>query len=412
MKKSLVCISLLVCYLFLLGNAVLGQARIIINGAKINIRNGATLVLANGASNALTRNSGHIISEGETNLVKWVVQNDTGTYTLPWGTGNTDYIPFVFTKTAGSGAGYYLFSTYATGWQNSLQLPVDITNFNHDNQDNSAHVLDRFWQINAQEYAQKPDLSNMVFSYLETEHTAPDNSISEVGLKAQRWNSQTNEWGDLAPTGQVNTTDNTVTVASISAANAFEWWTLVDEIYPLPLYFLSFDIRKKASQAVLSWQTTAEINVKNFEIQRATDAHIFQTVGKVPAKGSIVQNDYAFTDINLVPGIYYYRIKSIDLDDAFLFSRVRALHYDVKNQLMVFPNPIQNNTIQMSGAYLLASPYAVYLYDLQGRLLQQELLKFNNNIVPWPLKNPLKSGIYLFQVVQGSLIYQEKILVE
>ena len=412
MKKYPLRVSLLLLCLFFLGSAVFGQARMILNGAKINIRDGATLVLANGAANALTRNSGHIISEGETNVVKWVTQNDTGTYILPWGVGNADYIPFVFTKTAGSGSGYYSFSTYATGWQNSLQLPAGITNLNHDNQDNSAFVLDRFWQINAQGYTRKPDLSNLVFSYLETEYTAPGNSILEDGLRAQRWNSQTNEWGDLMPTGQVNTTDNTVTVASVSEADAYQWWALVEENSPLPLFFLSFNIRQEAGQAVLSWQTTMETNVKNFEIQRTADAHDFQTVGKVPAKGGSAKNDYAFTDNNLVPGINYYRIKSIDMDDAFLFSRIRVLNYDLKNELIVFPNPIQNNTIQMSGAQLLESPYAVYLYDLQGRLLQQELLKVKSNIVPWPLKNTLKPGIYLFQVVHGSSVYQEKVLVE
>src|SRR3954470_16832549 len=77
------------------------QARVVLNGAYINITNSAYLVVANAATNAITRNSGHIISEGESNNVKWNVGTTTGTYTVPFGYSTTDYIPVQLTKTAG-----------------------------------------------------------------------------------------------------------------------------------------------------------------------------------------------------------------------------------------------------------------------------------------------------------------------
>ena len=75
------------------------QARLVLNGAKINISNGANIVIANSASNAITRVDGHIISEGELNAIRWEIGTATGTYVLPWGYGAASYLPLSFTKT-------------------------------------------------------------------------------------------------------------------------------------------------------------------------------------------------------------------------------------------------------------------------------------------------------------------------
>src|SRR5688572_18672507 len=122
------------------------QGRLMLEGAIINLNAGAYLVIDNPAANAITRSSGHILSEGQNNVIKWNIGTTTGTYSIPWGVGSCDCIPLSFTKTAGTGSGYFLFSTYATGWDNSLQLPSGVTNINGaTGTDNSAFAGDRFW---------------------------------------------------------------------------------------------------------------------------------------------------------------------------------------------------------------------------------------------------------------------------
>lgn len=205
---------------------VLSQTRLVLNGAKINLNQGAYLVIDNSAANAITRNSGHIISEGENNRIKWSIGTTTGTYTIPWGYGNTDYIPLTFIKTAGTGSGYFLFSTYHTTWNNIAQLPTGVTNINGaSGTDNSAFVSDRFWQINAQSYSTKPSLTNLVFTYLDIENGAP-NTVTESALRAKRYNSSLNSWTDNILTNTLNTTANTLTVSSVDVANLQDWWML------------------------------------------------------------------------------------------------------------------------------------------------------------------------------------------
>ncbi|HYG20207.1 MAG TPA: T9SS type A sorting domain-containing protein [Ohtaekwangia sp.] len=204
-----------------------GQGRIVLNGAKINLSQGACLVIQNPAANAITRTSGHIISEGENNRIKWLIGTTTGTYIIPWGYGDTGYLPLTFTKAAGTGSGFFLFSTYHTLWQNSSQLPTGVTNINGSNGlDNSAFTADRFWQINAQGYTTRPALSNLVFTYLDSENLAPGNTILESGLKAKRYNSILNSWTDNAPVSAANITANTLTVNTVDATNLHGWWTI------------------------------------------------------------------------------------------------------------------------------------------------------------------------------------------
>lgn len=238
----------ILCVLFatLLFEQAAGQAQIVLNGASITLNQGAYLVIDNPSSNAIVRNSGSIISEGENNVIKWNIGTTTGTYTIPWGRA-ADYFPISFTKTAGAGGGYFLFSTYQTGWQNSASLPTGITNFNRANgTDNSAFAVDRFWQINAQSYTTKPTLSNLTFTYVDAEYTAPSNTIDENALIAQRWNGTLSTWTDFAPAATVNTGINTVTVSQVLPADLFSWW---DVTY--------YNARHWIASASSSWNTAA-----------------------------------------------------------------------------------------------------------------------------------------------------------
>lgn len=222
------CILVALCFLFLItADNAFAQTRLILNGGHITLNQNVYLVIDNPASNAITRTSGHIISEGENNILKWTIGTTTGTYTIPWGKGASDYIPMSFTKTAGAGAGSFLFSTYNTPLLNSSQLPTTVSNFTGaSGADKSFFATDRFWQMNAQGYSTKPTLSNVIFTYLDSEFAGSNITSTEGSLKAQRWNPVLSTWVDFAPSTTTNTTTNTVTLPSVGASNFYPWWVV------------------------------------------------------------------------------------------------------------------------------------------------------------------------------------------
>jgi hypothetical protein len=226
MKSFFIIASIIIGAQLLVPCSGFSQARLVLNGGLINVSPGTFLVIDNPAANAITRNSGHIIGESETANIRWNMGTSVGNYVIPWGYGATDYIPVSFSKSAGSGSGYFLFSTYHTPWNNISQLPAGVINLNGvSGSDNSIYVSDRFWKLSAQSYATRPGLTNLEFTYRDDENTSP-NTIIEANLKARRYNDGLHSWTDNLLTGSINTATNKLTVPSIDATNMHSWWVL------------------------------------------------------------------------------------------------------------------------------------------------------------------------------------------
>lgn len=215
------------CFLNItLYQATFAQARLVLNGASVKLSQGAMLVIDNGATNAITRNSGSIISEGENNLIKWNLGTTTGTYSIPFGTSPSNVLPVTFTKNAGSGAGYFLLSTYATGSQNSSQLPTGVTNFNRvSGADQSTYAADRFWKVSSAGYTTEPQVTNLLLDYGSNEFALPNITVLESGFVGQNWDANSSSWS-FVETTTVNTSTNRVTIPVVTNAKSNPWWAV------------------------------------------------------------------------------------------------------------------------------------------------------------------------------------------
>jgi hypothetical protein len=218
----------LICALVLTGVIpAFSQARIILNGGVLSLQNGGYLVVQNAAPNAITRNNGYIQSFDDKNIIKWMIGTTSSTYVVPWGSAS-QYLPLSFTTSGASGIGYLQLGTYSfSDWNNANHLPTGVTHFNNTSgTDHSAFSIDRFWRIEATGYTLKPNLSQLIFAYGDNEISAAGNTITETMLRAERWNSTVGSWTDAVPQATVNSSANTVTVASLAAADFYPWWNL------------------------------------------------------------------------------------------------------------------------------------------------------------------------------------------
>lgn len=91
--------------------------------------------------------------------------------------------------------------------------------------------------------------------------------------------------------------------------------------------------------SILNWQTTEEINSKVFEIERSQDAKAWRKIGIISSHGeSNVIRKYEFADVSPLKGSNYYRIKMVDKDDTFTYSRIEFAGFE-RSQGVIFPNP-------------------------------------------------------------------------
>ena len=389
--------------LIVLTFAAAGQAKLVINGGIININNGAVLIIDNPDNTAITQTgSGYIISEGENNRIIWSIgAGNAAAYLLPFGNISV-YLPVSFSAASGSVNGQMVFSTYPTpSWKNSDYLPTGVANVNSSGADNSAKLIDRFWQIKSLGYSAKPTLSNLRFTYSDAEYNSP-NTIAEVNLVPQRWNNLLLSWSDYLPGSTINTTANTITIASVPGNQLYDWWTMVDASAALPVTLINFKAIPVNQKIVASWQTAFENNTSHFELWRSKGVLSFDSVGKLTAAGnSTGLLNYSFIDNNPYDGVSYYRLKTVDKDGRFEWSAIVKVIIDDKHPVSLYPNPASDNiTISVNSSILDKKPMA-FIYDARGALSRSFKITERNQQVHIGF---LAAGIYLLKLSTGDEI--------
>jgi hypothetical protein len=94
---------------------------------------------------------------------------------------------------------------------------------------------------------------------------------------------------------------------------------------PLPVQLAAFTARVQPDNSVrLDWMTLSEINNYGFEVQKSQErTRNFMTIPHsfVPGHGTTLDpHYYSFVDTATSPGIWYYRLKQIDLDGTHHYS--------------------------------------------------------------------------------------------
>jgi len=114
-------------------------------------------------------------------------------------------------------------------------------------------------------------------------------------------------------------------------------------VVPLPVTLTKFEGKNTAEGNMLNWTTTAEVNNEYFAVEKSLTGKNFMEIGRVAGIGnSAVTNDYKFLDTNYPKGISYYRLKQVDKDGKFAYSRIVPIDALNARDLKFFPNPVQS----------------------------------------------------------------------
>src|SRR5690606_34670389 len=423
-------------FIFLLLPGVLfSQARLVFNNnGYINIENNAYLVIDNGAANAVTLlgTGGNILSESETDLVKWNVGNAIGLYLVPFTNTNGVKVPVdINITTAGSAGGSLLLSTYRTTNMNTPWPAVApaVTNMCSPviQADASLYVVDRFWRIDGNSYATKP-AATLSFGYDFANEAGGANTINEANLQAQRFNPTQGSGVPTCPFpapppgpgghwegllfGTVNTTTDRVNNAVISSADFFKDWILVDNSTPLPVTLLNFEVDCENGFTVLNWSTASEINNDYFVIEKSTDAINLSPIATVQGNGnSNTVLSYTYTDETPNYAITYYRLKQVDFDGKFEYFNVVVSTCTADENFNVNQLQLNDNVFGFTINTSSSEKLTVYLYDYRGRIISQETIVVNKGNNPISLSKPhLSDGIYMLNIVGEKNHFSTKVL--
>lgn len=91
----------------------------------------------------------------------------------------------------------------------------------------------------------------------------------------------------------------------------------------LPVELLSFEAEILYNAVEFKWATASELNNDKFEIEESYDGLHFKKIGEVEGNGtSTEQQNYSFKIEKTGNGIFYYRLKQLDFDGQFEYSKV------------------------------------------------------------------------------------------
>jgi hypothetical protein len=148
----------------------------------------------------------------------------------------------------------------------------------------------------------------------------------------------------------------------------------VDYFYapPLPIELMTFSGTAKKASIELNWETASEIDNQYFEVQRSGDGQQFEKIATLAGAGTSSQPiSYYFTDRQPAQGLNYYRLRQLDFDGKFSYSKVIAVHFSSVNQkFQAITNPIQNGKLRLLIEHKKSIPAEIQIIDAQGKLLK------------------------------------------
>jgi Secretion system C-terminal sorting domain len=151
----------------------------------------------------------------------------------------------------------------------------------------------------------------------------------------------------------------------------------------LPLTWLNFTAVKQDKNALLNW-AVQESNNNHFEIERSVNGIDFAQIGSNVASKGAGSNNYSMTDaelINLKSNVVYYRIKQVDNDGKFTYSKVATikLSTDKNYNIGIYPNPVNDNTT-LTIDVAKATRAQVKVIDAAGKTVQTLSLVLNAGV--------------------------------
>ncbi len=164
----------------------------------------------------------------------------------------------------------------------------------------------------------------------------------------------------------------------------------------------------------LNWNTLSEGNLDHFEIERGKDADNFENIGNVNAHGnSNLPPDYSYPDLLAKPGAYYYRLKVVDKDGKYTYSKVVVINSELKgvSLLLVYPNPF-GHKVQVKVESENREEVTIRVSNSMGAVIRSQTTFVEKGVSAIEVKNvaDLPAGVYYLQIITPEKSMSVKIM--
>lgn len=230
----------------------------------------------------------------------------------------------------------------------------------------------------------------------------PSNEIVAAHLPAAFWTDETGSTGTALPG---TASSGTVTSQLISSFSPFTFGVRLTAVVPLTL--TDIFVTRAGKQPLLSWRVSNEVNMLKYETEKSYNGINFNFAGTVASLNSAVEKTYTWADTKEQAGINYYRLKMINTDGSFTYSKVVSLKNTLAEQITLSPNPV--NAVTTLSNLKSERNVNVIISNPEGKTVKtifvaKGLLQKQIDL------SDLSAGIYFLKIVDGGQITTLKIV--
>ena len=186
------------------------------------------------------------------------------------------------------------------------------------------------------------------------------------------------------------------------------YYTIVYSATTLPLDLTAFTAVARGSNSQLDWGVQDETGLSQFEVQRSGDGAQFSTVGSVTAASyNTVPGQYAFTDLQPLQGLNYYRLAMMDEDGTVTYSGVRTVNFGGSSDVTVnmYPNPA-TDLLNLTFTHVDGT-VSIRLFNSSGGIVRT--MTTTSASVQLPVSD-LAKGVYIAEIVGTNLKHSVEFL--
>jgi len=184
----------------------------------------------------------------------------------------------------------------------------------------------------------------------------------------------------------------------------------------LPVELINFTAIEKEEQIYLKWTTLSETENAGFEVQRSEDGKNFKSLNFIEGNGTtLIRQEYFHSDEDVHEGsLYYYRLKQIDFNGAFDYSKVLVVKMKSGGTTLgeVYPNPNTTGIVNVDFDVVKEEEWDIKLFDASGKILsnEQRIIRKGLSMQSFSF-GKIQSGIYFLKFENGVESFYKKVFI-
>ncbi len=400
-----------------------GADMVINSGGSLNLVNGV-LVAPAGRKVINNNNTAGSVSVGHTS--SWIfgnleqsVTNVSGNYNFPVGNAVSYQLFYLNNLSNISGGMTSIVGNFATMATNIAGLPLveGAANF-VDLLNNGGPAVGTGSTGNMGVWTVTPNTGGADYNLGLVARNYDNQDIEQTVVKRDDGSSS---WSFGGSTYAGTTISGTNSIATYRTGyTGFSQFAVAKSATVLSIELESFTAECVSNGVSINWTTSSETDNMQFIVEKSKDGNEFIQVCSVGGAGASQEKlSYECMDRSDRNGLYFYRLKQIDIDGKSTYSdliSVNCGHLGNKGgNVNVYPNPaVTGSSVYLEFTGISDDKVQLELYDIIGKVIDTysiDILDSDYYVTTIQPSEDLPEGTYLLQGKYGENVFRKKLVI-